>query len=219
LSHHVLLQIQTNFSDAHYAERRNWCRWTWLQDAPFISGLKWHFYGGGRAAFEAPDDANNTLRVPAPDGKNTCSNRHRWMCRAAIGEPLWTRLVKADDDSYVSLPRLMAHPMPGDFGGMVIPSDGVRGGYPSGALVWYSRKAANIIANELPGGHYADDQEIGKLLKAHGIEPVHEPLIHSWLSWELNTPIPEPHNDILATHAVRTWDDFRKVHQRRLGVA
>lgn len=226
----VFLFIQSGRAE-HYAQRRQWCRETWLSDAHLFPNLTYRFITGG---WEGSDEHGplvdgDTLHFRCRDGKNGCSDKHLWAVDTfLVNHEDAQIMVKADDDTYIHLPRLMANESLRryEYGGYLIPisveeaggGDIVRGGYISGGgSVWYSRRACEFIADELERGHYNDDQLIGHILKRNGIEPHNDSRFHSWYDADLDTPIPLPTNDHITTHNIRSRELMHEIHKRRMG--
>ena len=149
-----------------YAERRERCLSTWMADAYELTTPA--FFLLGCPTCKHPEQLGpHHLALPCPDDYPSLPQRTRWFCqwalnlpspsgRGAGGEGLarWDYLFKCDDDTYVSIPRLLAyadsflspntsHLSPDYIGAEWKP--GVK--YASGGAGYFlSRKAAAIVA-------------------------------------------------------------------------
>ena len=150
-----------------YPERRQRCLSTWLADAEALA-IRAVFLLGC-PTLKAPEQMGpHTLCLPCPDDYPSLPQRTLHFCRWALQQSDWDYLFKADDDTYVSIPRLLAYDQAGrDY----IGSEWKPGaGYASGGSGYFlSRKAAGIVAEKLTVPTGAEDMEVGKVLRAAGV--------------------------------------------------
>ncbi len=165
------------------------------------------------------------LALPCPDDYPSLPQRTRWFCqwalnlpspsgrgaggdgdsplalcgRGAGGEGLagWDYLFKCDDDTYVSIPRLLAYDTAGrDYIGAQW-KPGVN--YASGGAGYFlSRKAAAIVAEKLTQATGAEDLLVGQILRTAGIPFSIEPRLVPFASIERR---PRRDNDLITLHA------------------
>ena len=112
--------------------------------------------------------------------------------------PPWDYLFKCDDDTYVSIPRLLAYDLAGrDYIGAEW-RPGV--GYGSGGAGYFlSRRAATIAAEGLIHATGSEDLLVGRILRAAGIEFAIEPRLVPFGSM---THRPRRDNDLITLHGV-----------------
>ncbi len=112
--------------------------------------------------------------------------------------PNWDYLFKCDDDTYVSIPRLLAYDLAGrDYIGAEW-RPGV--GYGSGGAGYFlSRKAAGLVARELEQATGAEDLLVGEVLRAAGIRLSIDPRFVPFGSAEKR---PRRDNDLITLHGV-----------------
>ena len=150
----------------------------------------------------------HALVLPCPDDYASLPQRTMWFCRWAtqysVLSTQWDYLFKCDDDTYISLPRLIAFDparpgVPGTpdyIGAEWRPGVGYASG---GAGYFLSRKAATIVAERLesyPTG--AEDLLVGQVLRAAGIELSIDPRFVPFGSPERR---PCADNDLITLHA------------------
>ena len=126
----------------------------------------------------------------------------------------WDYLFKCDDDTYVSIPRLLAYDLAGrDYVGAEWQ---LRVGYGSGGAGYFlSRRAAALIAERLTAATGAEDLLVGQILRAAGI-PLHiEPRLVPFGSMEHR---PRQGNDLITLHGVGA-DAFLAAHAETGGTA
>jgi hypothetical protein len=116
-------------------------------------------------------------------------------------------LLKCDDDTYVSIPRLLAYDQQGrDYIGAEW-KPGV--GYGSGGAGYFlSRRAAEVVAQGLTQATGAEDLLVGQVLRSAGIEMSIEPRLVPFGSMEHR---PRRDNDLITLHGVEA-DAFLAAH-------
>jgi hypothetical protein len=207
-----------------YPERRRLCESTWMRDADAL-GVPSVFLLGCPTATTPEQIGPHALVLPCPDDYASLPQRTMWFCRAALQEwemgrgcewetskiapsltlpvppsaPPWGYLFKCDDDTYISLPRLLAiDPAGRDYIGAEW-RPGV--GYASGGAGYFlSRRAASIVAERLesyPTG--AEDLLVGRILAAAGIEISIDPRLVPFGSSDRR---PRADNDLITAHAM-----------------
>jgi len=153
------------------------------------------------------DDDERILHVACPDVYRCLPMRTRLMLQAlplltqAYGD--FTHVFKADDDTYIHIPRLLAYdPGPHDY----IGAEWTAGcGYGSGGAGYIlSRKAAAIVADRLTDRTGAEDLLVGHHLRTAGI-PLHvEPRLIPFSLDAHDQPnlrrVPHPDNDLITGH-------------------
>jgi hypothetical protein len=175
-----------------YHERRQRCLATWMADADKLD-VRSVFLLGCPAAARPEQVGPHALILPCPDDYSSLPQRTRWFCRWALGERMkdgvpaqwvggrmnqeihpssfrlhlsfeWDYLFKCDDDTYVSIPRLLACDLAGrDYVGAEW-RPGV--GYGSGGAGYFlSRKAAGLVAEHLEQAAGAEDLLVGQILR------------------------------------------------------
>ncbi len=184
-----------------YPERRRLCLSTWMRDADALGVPSVFLLGCPTAA--APEQIGpHALALPCPDDYASLPLRTMWFCRWAtqysVLSTQYDYLFKCDDDTYISLPRLLAFDPTGrDYIGAEW-RPGV--GYASGGAGYFlSRKAAAIVAERLesyPTG--AEDLLVGQVLRAAGIELSIDPRFVPFGSPDRR---PRADNDLITLHA------------------
>ncbi len=182
-----------------HAERRAACLQTWL-DSP---GMDWVFFvGSHRAGREG-----HLLHLPCPDTWNHLPRKTHAMIRWALAQG-YDRLFKADDDSYVHTPRLLAEArrLGDDFGyiGRGV-TNAVNPRYAGltyaqgGAGYWLDRRCMELLAAEPePVEDDLEDGWVAQVLLRHGI-PLRED--HRYCP-TLADGEPRRANTIITTHHI-----------------
>jgi hypothetical protein len=216
-----------------YRERRQRCIGTWMSDATDFDIEAKFLLGCPTAA--APEELGwHYLALPCPDDYSSLPQRTLWFTRWALGQrsevrdqrsevsdptsdlrplnsglrPLnWDYLFKCDDDTYVSIPRLLAYDLAGrDYVGAEW-RPGV--GYGSGGAGYFlSRRAAAIVAEKLTAATGAEDLLVGQILRAAGIPLSVEPRLIPFGSSQRR---PKKDNDLITLHGVEA-DAFLAAH-------
>jgi hypothetical protein len=205
-------------------ERRERCLATWMADAAKV-GVEAVFLLGCPALAAPELIAPHHLCLPCADDYPSLPQRTLWFCRWALGErrkveggrrkdeippsafhlsPFfdWDYLFKCDDDTYISIPRLLAF-CDMDLGGRdYVGAEWRPGvGYGSGGAGYFlSRKAAGLVAQRLEQATGAEDLLVGRLLRAAGVEFSIEPRLVPFGSMEHR---PKRENDLITLHGVQ----------------
>ena len=184
-----------------YPERRERCATTWFSDARRLGMMPVFLMGreGRETGIPAVlGGSGEMLFLDVPNGYPELPQRTRAFCRWALEGDDWTYLFKCDDDSYVSACRLAAYDTAGrDYIGAEW-QPGV--GYGSGGAGYFlSRKAAQIVAENLTEPTGAEDLLVGRLLARAGIPLSIEPRL---IAFGDDAHRPRRDNDILTVHGV-----------------
>jgi len=177
-------------------ERRARCLATWMADAEALCTRAVFLLGCAAAA--VPELVGpHYLCLPCPDNYDSLPQRTLWFCRWALERDDWDYLFKCDDDTYVSVPRLLAYDLAGrDYVGAEW-KPGV--GYGSGGGGYFlSRRAVAIVACRLesfPAG--AEDLLVGRVLCEAGIALSIEPRLVPFGSLERR---PRRENGLITLH-------------------
>ncbi len=184
-----------------YHERRRRCLATWMRDADAL-GVPAVFLLGCPTAVAPEQIGAHALVLPCPDDYASLPQRTMWFCRWAtqvLGTQYqWDYLFKCDDDTYISIPRLLAFDPAGrDYIGAEW-RPGV--GYGSGGAGYsLSRRAAAIVAERLaPHPTGAEDLLVGRVLRAAGIELS---IDSRFVPFGSSDRRPRADNDLITLHA------------------
>jgi hypothetical protein len=111
-------------------------------------------------------------------------------------------VFKADDDTYIAAERILNYDRDGaDYIGAAFRSDiGCASG---GAGYWLSRKAVEIVANQLTDICWAEDFAVGKLLEANRIRLKND---ERFIQFGDSVRRPLADNDIISTHKISEVD-------------
>ncbi len=207
-----------------YADRRERCLKTWIADAE-SSGVQVYFLLT-RPELSRPEVIGpHQLAVPGREGYNHLTQATRAFCQWAVGSeagekarngereppesslspfhpfspspPQWDYLFKCDDDTFVSIPRLLSYDFQGrDYLGAEW-RPGV--GYGSGGAGYFlSRRAAEIVAERLTATSGSEDLEVGRVLRQAGVKFSIEP---RFVPWGTLNHRPKKGNDLITVHA------------------
>lgn len=191
-----------------YHDRRKRCLDTWMADADEVD-VRAVFMLGCQYSVESEQIGLHALALPCPDDYPSLPQRTMWFCRWALAQPGWDYIFKCDDDTYVSLPRLLAYDLAGrDYVGVEW-KPGVA--YASGGAGYFlSRRAAEIVEQRLANvATGAEDQEVGKVLRQASVAFSIEPRLIVWGDMARR---PAPGNDLLTVHGVGA-EVFMASHQ------
>lgn len=151
-------------SGAAMSDRRAQCRATWMADAAAVGCDAVFLLGSERG----PELNGDELHLPCPDAYWNLTQRTRWFCEWALSRDGWDYLFKCDDDTYVSIPRLLAYHTAGrDYIGAEW-KEGVKYGS-GGAGYFLSRRASEVVARQLRHVGGAEDRLVGRILRRHQI--------------------------------------------------
>lgn len=191
-------------SAKHYTERRLACSMTWHGQTTDVACV--FLIGGSEGPARLDGDV---LHLPCPDNYQALPQKTAGFCRWASDAYDFDYLFKCDDDTYVSMPRLLEFidSKPGDYVGVEW-KPGV--GYASGGAGYLlSRRAAEIVARDLNVRTGAEDVEVQKVLARAGIAFVNSPRFNPW-----NTAIPRASNSLITSHYCHP-EQMRIIHQLR----
>lgn len=150
-----------------YRTRRQQCLTSWMADGDRVGIRSVFLMGCGTAEF--PEQVGpHTLVLPCPDDYPSLTQRTRWFCRWALSQDGWDYLLKLDDDTYVSIPRIAAY----DYKDRpYIGAEWKRGVHygSGGAGYLLSRAAAAIVAEKLTDPTGNEDLVVGRILKDAGV--------------------------------------------------
>jgi histo-blood group ABO system transferase len=180
-----------------YPDRRQRCQATWMADGKEC-GVESVFLLGCPTVPQPEMVGQHALACPCPDDYASLPQRTRSFCRWAIERDDWDYLFKCDDDTYVSIPRLIRYDMGGrDYvGAEWQPGAGYGSG---GAGYFLSRKAATVIAQRLVQSCGNEDQLVGETLRVAGIGLSIEPRLVPFGSMDHR---PKRDNDLITLHGV-----------------
>ena len=136
------------------------------------------------------------LALPCRDDYRSQPQRTMWFCRWALERDDWEYLFKCDDDTYISIPRLLAYNQSGrDYIGSEW-RPGVQYGS-GGAGYFLSRKAAEIVAAGLPAIG-SEDKLVGRMLRKSGLLFSNEPRLVPYGS---SAKRPKRDNNLITAHS------------------
>ena len=202
-----------------YHERRGRCLSTWMADGDRC-GVESVFLLGSSTAARPERVGPHALVLPCPDDYSSLPQRTMWFCRWALGEEErekggggeggrellapadWDYLFKCDDDTYISVPRLLAYAASELAGRDYVGAEWRPGvGYGSGGAGYFlSRRAAAIVAERLePHKTGAEDLLVGQVLRSAGVCFSIEPQLVPFGSMEHR---PKKDNNLITLHGV-----------------
>ena len=155
-------------------------RQTWLQDARDLGIDVRFFYGHGftPSSFVPPvtiEDTTGKLTVslPCDDSYEALPTKVKMAFAWAVDHG-YTNALKIDDDTYCVPNRLLTSGFEAnDWIGRI--NHQPDGHYCSGGSgYWLSKKAMEIVANAKLDGDWAEDREIGRILRNAGIKPTND---------------------------------------------
>jgi hypothetical protein len=183
-------------------ERRGRCLATWMADGDAM-GVRSVFLLGCPTAEAAEEIGCHHLVLPCPDDYASLPQRTRLFCQWALSTEYsalsthWDYLFKCDDDTYVSIPRLLAYDLAGrDYVGAEWRPGAAYGS--GGAGYFLSRKAAATVADRLTMPSGAEDLLVGQVLRAAGIPLSIEP---RFVPFGSAARRPARSNDLITCHA------------------
>jgi hypothetical protein len=158
----------------------------------------------------------HALILPCPDDYASLPQRTLGFCRWALEQPDWDYLFKCDDDTYISIPRLVAYAdrelagAPGTPGRDYVGAEWRSGvSYASGGAGYFlSRRAAALAVQRLVQTTGAEDLLVGQVLRGAGVEFSIEPRLIPFGSMERR---PRRDNDLITLHGVGA-DAFLAAH-------
>ena len=187
-----------------YSARRERCLATWMDDGD-RAGVESVFLVGCPAIEKPQRLGPHYLALPCPDDYASLPQRTLWFCRWAAGVESgeqgagsWDYLFKCDDDTYVSIPRLLVYDLAGrDYIGAEW-RPGVDYGSGGGGY-FLSRRAAAIVAEKLTQATGAEDLLVGQVLRQAGIRLAVESRLVPFGSMQHR---PKKGNDLITLHGV-----------------
>ncbi len=209
-----------------YKERRDRCVQTWMQEGDKLNGTSpseppQHLHTIVRSVFligspglEEPVLTGRYLLLPGPSDYRSLPQRTRAFCQWAITRDDWDYLFKCDDDTYVSISRLIRYPLTADYIGAEW-TPGAR--YASGGAGYFlSRKAAEVVAEHLTRKEGPEDVYVRDALASQGIPFTQDQRFVALGNEELR---PRADNDLITLHCVPSVsaDLFYKSHQECTG--
>jgi hypothetical protein len=206
-----------------YKERRDRCVETWMREEDAVKDtspgerprylhptehtITRSVFLMGSPGLEAPELTGRYLLLPGPSDYFSLPQRTRAFCQWAISRDDWDYLFKCDDDTYVSISRLLRYPLTADY----IGSEWAPGvGYASGGAGYFlSRKAAEVVAEHLTQKEGPEDVYVRDALASQGIPFTRDQRFVALGNEELR---PRADNDLITLHRVPP-DLFYKTHQ------
>ncbi len=170
----------------------------------------------GIPELKAPELVGRHLLLPGSSDYLSLPQRTRAFCQWAISRDDWDYLFKCDDDTYVSISRLIRYPLTADYIGAEW-RPGVR--YASGGAGYFlSRKAAEVVAEHLTRKEGPEDVYVRDALASQGIPFTQDQRFVALGNEELR---PRADNDLITLHCVPSVpaDLFYKSHQECTGAA
>jgi hypothetical protein len=192
-------------SAASYDDRRQNCLDTWMVTAAEV-GIDAVFLLGDPGLSEPKREERN-LWLPVPDEYQDLPQKTQAFCVWAISRPDWDYLFKCDDDTAISIRRLLAYPTNGaDYiGAKWKPSVTYASG---GAGYLLSREAARIVSEGLRRTRGPEDLFVGEVLLEAGLDLRTEP---KFIPWGKMHHRPAAGNGYITAHAVGR-EVFEAVH-------
>lgn len=196
-------KLQIGTSD-QYQHRRELCRNTWMKDAAEL-GIPVMFLMGTPPYGLTYSIGEDMLMLQAPNHYDSLPQRTRRWIQAMLKRSDWTHLFKCDDDTFVSIPRLLGLlqelPEPTDYVGAEW-KPGVNYGS-GGAGYLISRRAAEVVARELTAETGPEDLLVGRILTCEGFPLRLEPRLIPF-----GNPLKRPMrvNQLVTAHAFSSVD-------------
>lgn len=186
-----------------YPARRERVRKTFLPDVRRY-GHEYLFLMGGGAELKEPVVEHDMLILPVPNHYDSLPRRTREFCRWALENREFDWLLKIDDDSFVSIPRLhrFAQEAVGDYLGLeyhVAPF-----WHSGGAGYMLSRKSAEIIVEKMTDRTGAEDFLAGLYLNQNGISTTYMQQTKNQIFGNGIRRYPTKDNDLIVAHAAHT---------------
>lgn len=185
-----------------YETRRDACRATWAKKTP---GVVFVFVVGSPSV-RRPLLAGDVLYVPVPDSYHELPQKTRaFFAWAVTAFPDCQRFFKCDDDTYVSLPRLIDY-LDGEtaaYVGHAMTNEGPP--YASGGAGYaLNRQAAWTIAENLTDERGPEDMLVHRVLQQAKIPFTPCSRFHPW-----QMPVPAENNNQITAHYQKPEDMIR----------
>ncbi len=164
----------------------------------------------GIPELKTPELVGRYLLLPGPSDYRSLPQRTRAFCQWAISRDDWDYLFKCDDDTYVSISRLVRYPLAADYIGAEW-TPRVR--YASGGAGYFlSRKAAEVVAERMTQKEGPEDVYVRDVLASQGIPFTQDQRFVAIGNEELR---PRADNDLITLHCVPSVPAalFYKTHQ------
>lgn len=177
----LLIAVVTceKFKDRADAQRQTW--------VPLVRGMDVRFFLGKQERTPQPDE----VFLDAPDDYHSLPLKVQRMFQWALANG-YTKVLKADDDTYIYPDRLLPSIPPQDYAGFINATPPKP--WCSGFAYWLSERAMRIVAEAtIPEGEWAEDRFVGGVLFDHGIRPNYDPRytlrIPAWRAPNLHTAV------------------------------
>jgi hypothetical protein len=188
-------------------DRRDRCRRTWMADARAAAGVEAFFVIGGHPEAPAARDGDE-VRLPCPDDYWSLPQKTAALFRYALDGFDFDYLFKCDDDTYVSVPRLVAAvaAASADYVGYDL------GGYASGGSGYLlSREAVRRIVDAVAAhATGAEDVIVGQAVRDAGMTLRHDERFRSWFE---PSETPRADNHVITTHPIRDDELMSRIHE------
>jgi hypothetical protein len=186
-------------------DRRERCRRTWMADARAAAGVEAFFVIGGHPEAAAARDGDE-VRLPCPDDYWSLPQKTAALFQYALDNFDFDYLFKCDDDTYVSIPRLLAvvAVASADYVGCDI------GGCASGGAGYLLARGAvgRIVSAVAAHATGAEDRIVGQAVREAGMTFRHD---GRFVTWYEPGGSPRADNDIITTHPIRD-DLMSRIH-------
>ena len=178
-------------------------RATWFKDAAKFRNVDARFFYGRPVR----DWREDEVFLNCPDDYPSLPLKVQEICKYALHHG-YDYLVKADDDTVIYLDRLLRSGFDrpgvdqmGFFNCKHAPGDPRCKCYATGMCYTLSRRAMALVAKGGPPIHWAEDLNVGAILRSNGIRPVHNPgIVPGFGAHYVKFPLPE---GAIAAHSVK----------------
>ena len=179
----------------HFEARRAAVRATWAS----AGGFERVFLLGGASSTYVSGDV---LHCSVPDDYPSLPQKTRCFCQWALHHYDFDYLFKCDDDTYVHVERLIRWRLRSDYIGHDL------GGFASGGAGYYlSRRAAELVANQLTMTEGPEDVLVGEVMASAGVRLEATDRLHPWKNdW------PRADNNLITAHYC-TPERMAAIHQ------
>lgn len=191
-----------------FTERRDICRQTWMQDAPKYN-VDIVFLIGDQSVTHSHRTCDELFLPCADDYQSLPQKTQQYMIWASSTGVRW--VVKADDDTYICIPRLIERLKDESADYIGCEPGGGFVGYASGSCYVLSSRAVSIAAKAKWRRYGAEDVVMGQIMDSNGIRFHNEPLIVPWGLYPNRVPLKS--NNLITTHAIRPELEQRRVFE------